>query len=159
MHVSGFCAISKTLPLPPTHELEAVTVAVKFNGMNPVFGEMIHCLAAEPHGTFLRVSVADGRQEVAFDVAVLGRLRRGYRVLSLRSMLGTRIELAYLFIHIGFGAEQNVFQSPTQLRAQSVMARARLNRTMKSHMSEKAALLEENARLKLELSKMHTVQP
>ena len=74
-------------------------------------GETVHCVAAEPHATFLRVSVTERRdragvsnllgegwrdagQEVAYTIAVLGRLRRGYRVLQLRGLLGTRIELS-----------------------------------------------------------------
>eukprot|EP00966_Prymnesium_polylepis_P169216 3912751-Prymnesium_polylepis.1 len=72
--------------------------------MNAVFGALVHCAAAEPHATFLRIGVIDGRQEVAYETAVLGRLRCGYRVLQLRGGLGTRIELAYLFVRISLGS-------------------------------------------------------
>ena len=68
----------------------------------------VHCLAAEPHETFLRVAVEDeDDDEVAFETAVLGRLRPGYRVLQLRSRLGTRIELCYLFVRISRGEEDH----------------------------------------------------
>ena len=45
----------------------------------------MHCLASEPEQTFLRVAVLDHTEdekgtEVAFETAVLGRLRPGYRV-------------------------------------------------------------------------------
>eukprot|EP00966_Prymnesium_polylepis_P248013 5734766-Prymnesium_polylepis.1 len=60
-------------------------------GMNAVFNETVYCVAAEPDETLLRVSVTDVGQEVAYETAVLGRLRRGYRVLrtlhALKPML------------------------------------------------------------------------
>ena len=46
---------------------------------------------------------------------MLGRLRRGYRVFRLRSMLGTRIELCHLFVKVSFGSEDNKWASPTDL--------------------------------------------
>ena len=102
--LAGFCAISKTLPLPPSTEIDGSTGAVESNGLNAAFGETAHCIAAEPDTTFLRVSVADGKHEVAYETLVLGRLRHGYRVLTLRHVsTGTRIELAYLFVRISFG--------------------------------------------------------
>eukprot|EP00966_Prymnesium_polylepis_P208216 4823048-Prymnesium_polylepis.1 len=95
----GFCAISDVLPLPHGRTNELTTPAVEGNGMNAVFCKTIHCVSAEPHATFLRVAVGDGWQEVvAFETAVLGRLRLGYRVFLMRSVLGTRIELCYLFV-------------------------------------------------------------
>ena len=51
----------------------------------------MHCLAQCPRETILRVAVHEGEVEVAYETAVLGRLRRGYRVLQLRSPHGTRI--------------------------------------------------------------------
>ena len=89
------------------------------------FDEKVHCVAAEPHATFLRIGITDGRQgEVAYETAVLGRLRRGYRVLQLRSVLGTRIELCYLFIKIRFGSDPNLWATPRQLRIQSSITKA-----------------------------------
>eukprot|EP00966_Prymnesium_polylepis_P038718 898767-Prymnesium_polylepis.2 len=86
--------------------------------MNAAIGETVHCLAAEPHAVILRVSIADARsdlgREVAFETVVLARLQRGYRVLQLRSMFGTRIELAYLFVRIAFGDEPNMFATSRQ---------------------------------------------
>ena len=104
------------MPLPQRPETEVLTDAVEGNGLNAKFRETFHCVAAEPHATFLKVSVLDGGQEVAYETAVLGRLRRGYRVLQLRGMLGTRIELCYLFVKISFGEERNEWQTPSQVR-------------------------------------------
>ena len=83
--------------------------------MNAPFAETVHCVAAEPHATFLRISVADSGQEVAYETAVLGRLRPGYRVLQMRGLLGTRIELCYLFVRISFGSEPNLWPTPRQV--------------------------------------------
>ena len=58
----------------------------------------------------------DDGEEVAYETAVLGRLRRGYRVLLLRSSLGTRIELCYLFVHVYFGQVINLWPTPRQVR-------------------------------------------
>mmetsp|Transcript_46893 Transcript_46893/g.138406 ORF Transcript_46893/g.138406 Transcript_46893/m.138406 type:complete len:129 (+) Transcript_46893:300-686(+) len=84
--------------------------------MNATFDDEIHCVAAEPHATLLHLSVIDRMQEVATKTAVLGRLRGGYRILQLKSLLGTRIELAYLFVRISFEAEVNLWPTPRQLR-------------------------------------------
>ena len=110
------------MPLPQNVGTQMQTVAVENNGLNAVFRQRIHCIAAEPDAVFLHVSVTDGDREVAFETAVLGRLRHGYRVLQLRSMLGTRIELCYLFVKVSFGTEHNLWATPrqqeTQLREQ-----------------------------------------
>jgi len=111
--IGGFCAISKTLPLQQTKQTHVVTTAVVVgNGMNAVFRETFHCLAAEPHTTFLRIGVIDGEQEVAYEMAVVGRLRRGYRVFRMRSTLCTRIELCFLLVWVGVGTESNTFATP-----------------------------------------------
>ena len=91
--------------------------------MNAPLGETIHCVAAEPYASFLHVSVADGGCDVAYEVAVLGRLRRGYRILQLRSVLGTRIELSYVLVRIQFGNELNVWPTPRQLRLAALRRR------------------------------------
>eukprot|EP00966_Prymnesium_polylepis_P034684 806249-Prymnesium_polylepis.1 len=78
----GFCAISRVLPLPPRVEIELQTRAVERNGMNAQIDDTIHCIASEPHACFLRISVTDGGQEVAYNTVVLGRLRGGFRVLK-----------------------------------------------------------------------------
>ena len=90
--VAGFCAISQSRPLPAVVETD-LTLAPMDNGMCAAVDTTIHCVAAEPHATFFRVSIADGRHEVAFETAVLGRLRGGYRVLQLR-FGRTRIKLS-----------------------------------------------------------------
>jgi hypothetical protein len=114
--VAGFCAVSKTLPLPQNVEVEVSTTAVEENGMNASFGEQVHCAAAEPHTTFLSISVSDDGQQVAYESVVLGRLRRGYRVFLMRSLLGTRIELCYIFVRVSFDKTQNVWATPRQNR-------------------------------------------
>eukprot|EP00966_Prymnesium_polylepis_P059671 1383900-Prymnesium_polylepis.1 len=106
--VAGFCALCKVLPLPKDQQLietESGTATVAGNGMNAQFGETVHCMAAEPQAVFLRVCVVDRGQEVAYETSCLGRLRVGYRVLNLRSMLGTRIELCHLLVCISFRHE------------------------------------------------------
>ena len=90
-------------------------------GMNAIEQESLHCVAAEPHATFLRVGVLEGKVERAYESMVLGRLRRGYRVIQLRGSLGTRIELNYLFVLVSFGTEVNVWMTPTQMRMQHVI--------------------------------------
>ena len=93
------------MPFNESTEIE-LTLPSSDNGMNAEIGKVVYCMAAEPHATFLRVAVVDERQgEVAYETCILGRLRGGYRTLKLRSMLGTRIELAYVFVNISFGVE------------------------------------------------------
>jgi len=114
--IGGFCAVINTLPLPKRTDVEHTTVTVATNGMNAVFGETLHCLAAEPHATFLRFGVCDGGHEVAYETAVLGRLRQGFRVLQMRGILGTRIELCFLFVRIDVGSEYNTRATERELR-------------------------------------------
>mmetsp|Transcript_64229 Transcript_64229/g.191742 ORF Transcript_64229/g.191742 Transcript_64229/m.191742 type:complete len:606 (+) Transcript_64229:5599-7416(+) len=105
--IGGFCAVSRKLPLPPRVDTEVGTQTVKKNGLSAIFDDKVHCAAAEPYATFLRVQVVDGGEEVAYETAVLGRLRSGYRILQLRAPLGTRIELCYLFLHVATGTIPN----------------------------------------------------
>jgi len=115
--LGGFVGVSKIVPLQQDHEVHSITLpAAKGNGINPAFSETVHCVAAEPHATFVRVSVFEGKQEVAFETCVLGRLQKGYRVLQMRNLLGTRIELFYAFVRITFGRERNMWQTSRQLR-------------------------------------------
>lgn len=109
---AGFCAISSTLPAPRNTKTELSTAAVIANGLNPSFQQTFHCIAAEPDATFLRISVTDGGQEVAYESVVLGRLRPGYRIFQMRGSLGTRIELCYLLVRISFGSEPNKWFTP-----------------------------------------------
>jgi len=122
--VGGFCALCKVLPLPKDQQLietESGTATVAGNGMNAQFGETVHCMAAEPQAVFLRVCVVDRGQEVAYETSCLGRLRVGYRVLNLRSMLGTRIELCHLLVCISFRHEPFSWATARQLRIQNAM--------------------------------------
>jgi len=139
--IGGFCAISKTLPLPPGTEIDSSTGAVESNGLNAAFRETVHCITAEPHTTFLRVSVADGKHEVAYETVVLGRLRHGYRVLTLRHVAtGTRIELAYLFVRLSFGSVPNLWPTARQLNLHSSLAEAR-NEEQRRRIRELEALV------------------
>jgi len=114
--IGGICALYRTLPFDESIATE-LELSRHDSGMNAEIGETIHCVAAEPHATFLRVGVVDGRQgEVAYESYVLGRLSGGYRVLKLRDIMGTRIELAYLFVKISFGMEANLWLTLRQLR-------------------------------------------
>ena len=127
--------MSKSLPLPASVETESAIPAVKGNGMNAAFDQTVHCIAAEPDATLFRVSVSDGSgQEVAYETAVLGRLRRGYRILQLRSPLGTRIELCYLFVKISFGSEPNEWANPRQVRNEVVKLKQQLAVLRASHL-------------------------
>ena len=116
--IGGFAAVSSTLPLPQSVETElTLQPSSSHDGIGTVFGEAVHCVAAEPHSTFVRVGVVDGRQEVAYEVAVLAGLRRGHRVLQLRRPTsGTRIELAYILVWITVRMETNHWQTPRQVR-------------------------------------------
>ena len=114
--IGGFCAVSDSLPPPMHYPLTEWKSTVGDNGLNVRFGDTVHCLAAEPHATFLRVAVRHGWEEVAFETCVLGRLRPGFRVFRLRSTLGTRIELCTLFVKISFGRVDNAWASAADLR-------------------------------------------
>lgn len=111
---AGFCAVSDTLPIPLRLQFETVmsTKSVEGNGLNASFDETFHMICAEPDCTLLRVSVTDGGQEVAYGMGVVNDMLPGYRVISLRSMFGTRIELCYLLVWISFGTEPNLWYAP-----------------------------------------------
>jgi len=155
--IGGFCAISSTLPLPDrATELhrELSTPAVPTNGMNAAFNTQAHCVAAEPHTTFLRISVTDGGVTVAYESVILGRLRRGYRVLRMRSPVGTRIELCYLLVKVGFGSEPHLWPTIGQLRLRSSTGEANQreiiklsdeNRTLADKVVELERRLEQQA--------------
>ena len=124
--IAGFCAVSKFLPLPQSTEIEITLPPVEASGVNAAFNTTVHCVAAEPHSTFVRVTVTDDGREVAYDCCVLARLRRGLRVLQMRaSASGTRIELCYLFVSIHIGMVVNLWPSARQLRMQYSIEDAR----------------------------------
>jgi len=125
--IGGFCAVSDKLPLSLAVETDIVVTPDKVapNAVRKLsctlragkaetnaVNQRVHCIAAEPHATIFRIGVIDGGREVAYETAVLGRLRCGYRVFQLRSPLGTRIELCYLLVHVYFGIELNLWASP-----------------------------------------------
>jgi len=122
--VGGFCAVTSSISQLPAQQkdvpTEYQTPRVRKNGLNAQFGQTVHCLAAERHQTFLRIAVTvDQRSkrdhEVAFEICVLGNLRRGYRVFRLRGALGTRIELSYLLVKVSFGVEPNRWKNARDL--------------------------------------------
>jgi len=117
--IGGFCAVWSS-DAPPSREsaanLEHCTTPVSVNGLNASFSESVQCLAAEPRAVALRLAVVVGEQEVAYETCILSRLRLGFRVFRLRSALGTRIELAYLFVKISVRCVPNHWKSPTELR-------------------------------------------
>jgi len=116
--IGGFASVSKTLPLKEAQN-ELSIPADEQDGMCVSFDSTVHCCAAEPHTTFVRICALDGTLTVAYETAVLGRLRGGYRVFQLRSVLGTRIELCYLFVRISSSHEFNLWPTTRQLRLQS----------------------------------------
>jgi len=124
--VGGFCAISDTVIDSDRVETQFATQVIKGNGLNAPFAQTVHCMAAEPDSTFLRLSVTDSGKEVAYETAVLGRLRGGYRVVQLRGPLGTRIELAYVLVRISFDRRENVWPTRRQLRLENTQSRRKL---------------------------------
>lgn len=123
---AGFCAISETLPLSTAYVTEMSAPRVHGNGLRATFERTWHCVASEPHAVFLRMSVTDGGHEVAYETAVLGRLRQGYRVFQLRGALGTRIELCYLLVRITMGVELHPWATPGQLKWQLLKRHKRI---------------------------------
>jgi len=156
--IGGFCAIGDKLPLPAQHVQSEKYISPGRNGLMVPFGDKVHCITAEPHATFLRAGITDRGHEVAFEMAVLGRLRLGYRVLQLRNPLGTRIELACLFVRVSMGTEANLWVSPRQLRIQGSMAQARRT-TIDEEVAQKLQPhLDEVEKLKQELSMLRETQ-
>ena len=99
--IGGFCSAGTELPPPQLIHTGYVTSAAEGEGgLSARFDEKVHLLAAEPHETILRVAAIDGEAksgtEVAYETAVLGRLRPGYRALQLRSRRGTRFGTSLL---------------------------------------------------------------
>ena len=143
------------MPLQQGDDSQMIVLpAAKGHGLNVGINEALHFVAAEPHATFVRVSVIEGKQELAYDSAVLGRLRGGYRIFQLRCCLGTRIELCYLFVKISFGTEFNKWATTRQAReSESMPARCCAPATAKILLC--AALISCRAAARLELSTPH----
>jgi len=116
--IGGFCCVSEHVH-PDKFQVDTKfrTRPVDGNGLVAEFGEVAHCLAAEPWQTILRVVVLDGEHEAAYETAVLGALRPGYRCFQLRNMkTGTRISLCSLLVYIEFGEAQNLWAKEDVLR-------------------------------------------
>jgi len=128
--IGGFCAISNKLPLPPNIETDMM-LPPSDNGLIASFGDKIHCVCAEPQAVFFRVSVVDGGQEVAYETAILGRLRGGFRVFQLRGVLGTRIELCFLLVRVSFGTLFNNWATARQQAEQYQQQKSRVREQRK----------------------------
>eukprot|EP00966_Prymnesium_polylepis_P016268 375248-Prymnesium_polylepis.2 len=120
--IGGFCGVgTQQLPLQTSADTEvSITPVTQGNGLNCTFpGQSVYCLSAEPHATFVRVAVSDSAgQQVAYETFVLGRAQHGYRVLQQRGMLGTRIHLCYVLVHISCdSSEPNLWLSARQVSA------------------------------------------
>jgi hypothetical protein len=105
--IGGQCAVVTCLPPREGAQASYTTDTVIGNGLTATFNEVVHCLATEPRETVLKVAVMDGELEVAYEMVVLDTLRGGYRCLSLRSPVGTRIRLCSLLLHISQVEEPN----------------------------------------------------
>jgi hypothetical protein len=119
--VGGYCCTSTSLPPPKPADCATRmhTSAVRFDGLHPHFDLTVHCLAAEPKETLLRISVQDEtyshaadqkdataaghKADVAYEVVALDALRPGYRSLPLRSRAGSRIDMCCVYLHVAVG--------------------------------------------------------
>ncbi len=107
--IGGFAAVSRDINFKTKPQLSDATQAVYRNGMNAEIDVTFHCFAAEPLETIVRICVDDGSiNDIAYEAAVLGSLRPGYRALQLRdTLLGTLIEDCYLLVHVAFSEIEN----------------------------------------------------
>eukprot|EP00966_Prymnesium_polylepis_P244207 5647632-Prymnesium_polylepis.3 len=128
---AGFSAITTTLPLHLAAQVETELVVQAANSggfITSLGGTKAHLVSAEPLATFLRITCSDRdrQEEVAYACLVLGRLRCGYRAIQLKSPLGTRIELAFIFVRISVGdAVTNHWATQRQLRWNATMLKER----------------------------------
>ena len=81
--IGGFCAMCNELPPPADAPMQLCTPTVSSNGLNVHFNQKMHCLASEPHSTLLRIVVNDDGDKVAYETAVLGRLRHETALIGL----------------------------------------------------------------------------
>ena len=132
--MGGFCSICDQLPL--THDSHQGR-RMRFQAGHPTGGfytqveHTLHCIAAEPECTLLRVSVHDGDSLAAYAVAVLSQLRPGYRCFRLSTPLGVPIELACLFVHIEVSKETNVWAGADTFGPELSIQKARVETLQK----------------------------
>jgi len=144
--IGGFCGVSKVLPPPMNMSTSMTTSAVQGKGLNAQFLETVHCFAAEPSTTVFRVEVKCSTQ-LAYETAVLGRLRCGYRIFQLRGLYGTRIELCYLFVRITMGTTINLWNSPRQAQILALRREKEVQQQLHATVEENAKLRAENSLL------------
>jgi hypothetical protein len=135
--IGGFCCVSTELPAPKNASTHCTIDGVVGNGLAAHFNATVHCLAAEPMQTVLRLVVLDGEHKATYEAVVLGALRPGYRCLQLRSRHGTYIELCHLLVHVSIGHVPNEWTSTHELREQVLRQQAIIE--------EQAAQLEAQA--------------
>ena len=103
--IHGYSSVATSLPkeMRPTSTRSQQTPPAAHGGLCARFQHQFICLASHPMQTLLRVLIRDQGQDVAYETAVLGALRSGYRSFQLRRCgTGTRISLCSLLLHIQF---------------------------------------------------------
>jgi len=114
--VGGFHAVTTRLPAEEARTRYATSVAYR-NGYNACYGDVVHCLAAEPAETVLRLLVEVDGEPVAYEAATLSLLRPGYRVAQLRSCAtGTAIDGCVVAVHICHAHEDYIPTSVVELQ-------------------------------------------
>ena len=148
--IGGICGVALELPARRLKDVHLTRRAAE-NGLNSCFNETLHCLAQEPTTTVLRVAVLEGDKDVAYETCLISSLRPGYRVLHLRSLLGTRIECAVLFVRISLGVEPNNFglsgEAAQKQLAGSEARIKQLNALIKNSIARQLAISLENQKL------------
>jgi len=164
--IGGVCAVDKQLPVILAQNADTELALPPANeGLQATFNQPVHCIAAEPQATLLRIAVTDGRQEVAYETAVLGRLRPGFRVFQMRAPRGTRIELCVLLVQISAYFEANTWLTPRQMRLRGSMLEQQKSdlevevaRRLQQQQEKDAIAIEglnhENKKLKLLITKL-----
>ena len=90
--IGGFCATTNVLP-PPAEVVTSITTepVSSTGGLNVYFGgsesHTVHCLAAEPDETFIKISVADGGKEVMYHHKVAHTCPRALAISAITTNL------------------------------------------------------------------------
>jgi len=127
--IGGVACVATSLP-PAEVTLRHVTHTVERNGLNPRFNATVHCLAAEPMETVLRVAVIDGDKEVAYETVMLGTLRHGWRALTLRDMKATRIDFCVVLVNVAIGTNPPDILLPPDLQRDELVPKEGVERAL-----------------------------